>query len=254
MMVLQITSFIIVTVVLLSNVLLSSSSDGLSQTYCVKPNDTIQCLDNECQQCETLQYYLDHVDTLINNQANITLVFMSGSHTANIHGTIAITVPMLSMTGITQPENTTVSVIILCDCGTIQCCYFVFTSIQYLTIDNLIMTESLTVFFSDVQTLELDNIVFRNSSISIGGVKNAILENCTFQGIESGILLSLVENMIFKKGKFYYVVELGFTILHGRRILLNDLQMSTYAKQHCHYWRGLIFYRSNWQCSNILQQ
>ena len=206
---------------------MSSSNSEINQTrssaiYCVKPNASIQCPEGNCQQCETLQYYVDNVDTAINNQENVTLMFAFGSHKANIRGTVAITVPTLTVKG--NAENAA-AVSVICDCGTIWCCFFAFTGIQHVTFEHIIMVESFPFMFSYIQSLGLYNIAFINTTISIGSTKNAILENSTLEGVDSGILLSTAENAVFKKVEFYDVVVIGFTILHGRGITLNDILM-----------------------------
>ena len=227
-MVLRLKQVFAVAVFLTGNIFQTLSHGGLNQTsshttYCVKPNASIQCVYQAayCQQCETLQYYIDNVDTVINDQDNVTLVFMPGSHTASICGTVAITVPSLGVKG--NAENTTVSV--MCDCGTIWNCDFIFTDIQHSTIENIIVTESFTPTFSDIKSLELYDIVFLNTTILFESVEKAAFANCTFQGIESGILLSSAENVTFRKVQFYDIVVIGFTILYGRGILLNDILM-----------------------------
>ena len=50
------------------------------------------------QPCQTLQYYFENVDTAVNNQKNVTMIFMSGTHTTSV-GFVFITVPIINMTG-----------------------------------------------------------------------------------------------------------------------------------------------------------
>ena len=69
--------------------------------YYVKPTspDTAKCpLD---QQCDTLQHYFENVNTTINNQKNVTMILMSGTHDVDLK-TVLITVPVLNMKGESQ--------------------------------------------------------------------------------------------------------------------------------------------------------
>ena len=78
---------------LLQEVLLLPPSEGI--LYYVKPSPTTKC---PHQHCETLQYYLENVDTAINQQKNVTMVFMNGTHTTNIIR-VVIQVPVIKMRG-----------------------------------------------------------------------------------------------------------------------------------------------------------
>ena len=53
--------------------------------------------------CHTIQYYFDNVNTAINNQQNVTMILMSGTHIAtsriSLNGEVTITVPIMNMTG-----------------------------------------------------------------------------------------------------------------------------------------------------------
>ena len=86
---------------------LISSGEGV--TYCVKPTPTGSCLSHDCQQCETLQYYFDSVDKTINQQNNVTLLFVTGSHMVYINRTVTIRAQSVSMAGINNA-----AIIILC--------------------------------------------------------------------------------------------------------------------------------------------
>ena len=62
----------------------SSTRNVLSdsgKTYYVKPSENQSC--PVSQRCETLQYYLDNVDTTLNRQLNVTMIFLNGTHIVN---------------------------------------------------------------------------------------------------------------------------------------------------------------------------
>ena len=50
--------------------------------FCVKPSQpsTAKCPSHGCQQCETLQYYFENMNATINQQENVTMIFMGGTH------------------------------------------------------------------------------------------------------------------------------------------------------------------------------
>ena len=52
--------------------------------------------------CHTLQYYFENVDTTINNQKNVTMILMPGTHAPSIEVTVSITAPIINMTGESQ--------------------------------------------------------------------------------------------------------------------------------------------------------
>ena len=52
--------------------------------------------------CHTLQYYFENVDTTINNQKNVTMILMPGTHAPSIEFTVDITAPIINMTGESQ--------------------------------------------------------------------------------------------------------------------------------------------------------
>ena len=55
-----------------------------SITYCVRPKESSQCLFDDChnQPCKSWSYYAHYIDELINQQTNITIIFMNGIHEA----------------------------------------------------------------------------------------------------------------------------------------------------------------------------
>ena len=92
----------------LGELFLISSGEGV--TYCVKPTPTGSCLDHDCRQCETLQYYFDNVNETINQQNNVTLLLMSRSHTVYVNNTVTVSTPVVSLLVV----NSDVSVTVMC--------------------------------------------------------------------------------------------------------------------------------------------
>ena len=69
--------------------------------YYVKPTNTTKC---PGQPCQTLQYYFENVNTVINNQKNVTMIFMSGTHSVHLQlDQVSISVvPVINMEGESQ--------------------------------------------------------------------------------------------------------------------------------------------------------
>ena len=88
--------------------LLTSSDEGV--IYYVKPFQHTPLTTN-CpgQPCETLQYYLKNVNTTINQQKNVTMIFMNGNHTANFTQVI-ITAPIIKLTANISSKDAVVAV------------------------------------------------------------------------------------------------------------------------------------------------
>ena len=77
--------------------------DSEGVIYYVKPSQSSQC-PNSSQLCETLQYYLENVDTTLNQQTNVTMIFLTGNHTVvvnsmNANPIIFIIVSVIRMIG-----------------------------------------------------------------------------------------------------------------------------------------------------------
>ena len=163
-------------------------SSGEGVTYCVKPNASSSCLSQGCQKCETFQYILDNVNETINQQDNVTLLFMSGTHLvcgSEKLDQVSIKVPVLRMIGIGQ--NVTVT-------SSIQHCVhnsysygLLFITCQNIIVEQLIFSYcNMELKPSPVErnverkmSLFLKSCVFQNSSIVIFNL-NETVENCTF--------------------------------------------------------------------------
>ena len=110
----------------------SATYEGV--VFCVKPSQpsTAKCPSHGCQQCETLQHYFENMDT-INQQVNVTMVFMSGTHATNRTGVLFETLS-IKMTGESQIQKVSIECILLESYCTLM---FVFE----IVIENLEMTQ-----------------------------------------------------------------------------------------------------------------
>lgn len=87
-----------------------SSGQGVT---CVKPNSTATCsTEDHCQHCESLQYYFDNMDTTINQEKNVTMIFMDGSHTVNFSSTVVFSAQTINIT--VKSPSTTMTVMSVC--------------------------------------------------------------------------------------------------------------------------------------------
>ena len=82
--------------ILLQDIFLIIPATGV--VYYVKPSSPVT---TKCpgQPCQTLQYYFEHVGTMINQQENVTMIFVDGMHAVQLTVPIIINVPVLNMTG-----------------------------------------------------------------------------------------------------------------------------------------------------------
>lgn len=87
---------------LLLNYLRVTPSTGV--VYYVRPSITTQC---PSQPCETLQYYFDNVHTTINQQHNVTMIFLPGTHTVT-NVSVVVNVLIVEMKG-ADNQNVTVN-------------------------------------------------------------------------------------------------------------------------------------------------
>ena len=141
---------------LLQGIFLARPATGI--VYYVKPTspNTTNCTG---QPCHTLQYYLDNVSTAINNQQNVTMILMSGTHATDLSiGVVYIRVPIMNMTGEGQG-------VVLNSNGY---AYLGFNSFTEVSLSNIVIIN----WHLDIDTLMTSNM---------NGVSFAI-ENCTLIG------------------------------------------------------------------------
>ena len=80
-------------------------ASGEEITYCITPIENSTCLDQNCQQCKTLGYYIENINDTINKYSNVTMVFLRGYHKI-CQSSIAIASSSVTMIG--EDKNVTV--------------------------------------------------------------------------------------------------------------------------------------------------
>ena len=145
------------------------------------------------QPCQTLQYYFDNVNTTINNQKNVTMIFMDGNHHVVLEY-VEVTVPVMSMKGESQG--------VFLDCGFMRLNFNNFTEVDLSNImielselvvlnTNTLQTSrfsmsSVTSYQSQLlistinTSFRFDSCEFQDSFLSIDvGKASVSIENCT---------------------------------------------------------------------------
>ncbi len=124
--------FFLYTVQILIAVALAS---GQGVTYCVKPNASAICdTEDHCQQCHTLQYYINNLNTTINRKINVTTIFTEGTHRVTITAERIISVPILKMIG----KDSVVEVV----CNHYCNCLLSFNNSNNISIKDLTIVQS----------------------------------------------------------------------------------------------------------------
>ena len=189
-------SFLLLSL-LLGELFLISSGQGV--IFCVKPNSTDTCSpEDHCQQCQTLQYYCENVDSTngINKQNNVTMIFMEGTHILNTSGPVGCVI-LVSTLSIKGKSKNNVSLMIdgLIDFGT----------------DGNLSMENITI-------ISLNH--YSKQEVSIDGESELFLKDCTFQGQVSiaGFTKTVLKKCKF--GRFFDTTFLQFIVT--QEIILED--------------------------------
>ena len=187
-------------------------------TFCVKLNSTSSCTRQECQMCETLQYYLENVDTTINQHANVTLLLLSGTHNISDRppglSILTITAPFVSMVGADEHVN------VVGSCATNMWLDLKFNKVQ-LNIENL-QLENVEFEFDSTSRTVLKDCSFQNTLLFFRQ-STMLAENCMFQYSDGRILVGDGSEATMRNCSFLR----GFTIMGGSsRILFEDCQVS----------------------------
>ena len=95
---------LIYTLIFLSKFIFTASGEEI--TYCVIPTENSTCLDQSCQQCETLEYYIENINETINWHNNVTVIFLSGHHKTCQSSIVTVTSSTVMMVG--ESEDVTV--------------------------------------------------------------------------------------------------------------------------------------------------
>ena len=154
-------------------------SDHEGVTYYVKPSQSSQC---PGQPCETLQYYLsDNVNTTLNQQKNITMIFLTGNHTVNsTDADCIITVPVIRLIGESSED------VAVLYAGANAVSQLIFSNNTLLVFKNL----KLIMWFIEIQESKQTN--FQMSSV--------VLLNCWIETVLYDYGIFNVENSASKGG------------------------------------------------------
>ena len=207
---------LVIFIVFLSEFCLISS--GTAVTFCVKPNSTSSCTRQECQMCETLQYYLENLNTTINQHANVTLLLLSGTHDISDRPpglSNTITAPFVSMVGADEHVN------VVGPCATnMRLELPSFNKVQ-LNIENL-QLENVVFEFDNSSRTMLRACSFQNTSLSFKQ-STMLAENCMFQYSDGRSILQRGSEATMINCSFLG----GFAIeSNSSRTLLEDCQAS----------------------------
>ena len=160
----------------------ASSTEGV--TYCIKPNSTSKCVHHHCQQCETLQYYIDRVDEIFNQQNRITMSFMPGTHLLFTNGVVRVNVSIVDM--VCAEKGRSVMVIGPCK----YCCALNFSRTEHLSIENLEIANISVMALYSTAKVKLSSCLFQSSQLVVRGADRMVLEDCTFREDSSAIMIS----------------------------------------------------------------
>ena len=83
--------------ILFINLALSKVDEGV--TYCVRPTENTACQYHAChnQLCASWEYYVEDIDHVINQQTNVTIIFMNGQYETEY--LVQLTLPTVTMMG-----------------------------------------------------------------------------------------------------------------------------------------------------------
>lgn len=158
--------------------------------YCVRPASSASatCSDRDCQQCETLQYYFDNVDSVINQQERITMLFMTGTHTVYISSTsgiVNITSPVVNILG-------KANVTIMAAYNKKKVCAVYFNNTNF-SIENLTMMNWPDMWIFAANTVLKDCIFTHDRGIGMINGSTISIKNCVFQniGVKSIVLVNI---------------------------------------------------------------
>ena len=203
---------------------------GEEVIYCVRPTGTnIDCSnDDRCQKCDVLQYYFDNVDSTINQQINVTLLFMSGVHTvcSSSKSNFEIEVPVVRMIG---DQNTTVT---RCKCDDFgNYCKLELRSLN-VTIQN-IKFKNYDIFTlvkyrqtRPLSLIKVENCSFQSTYLLTTMPKAVIADNCTFQR-DSTVAINFarnatIKNCVIKDNSYFEFFSVDSGIFEDSQIVNNS--------------------------------
>ena len=217
------------------------SGDPAGVTYYVKPSQSTEC---PGQPCETLNYYLKNVKTTINQEKNLTMIFLNGNHSLDyqiLRTNPTIKTPVIRMAG----ENNNVSIKALSVSEPYNLWYMPFVNNNDVSLQNLVVIGFKIVLTSnqpksilhmsylkilnsklDIRIeVYMENIEFDNVSINLESAFSVMKEceyhNVIFQ-LSSSIRLE-IENCNFSNSPF--VIHKTVTVIvSGTTIFADTIQ------------------------------
>ena len=150
--------------------------------YYVKPTspNTTNCTGLPCY---TLQYYFENVNKTINNQKNVTMIFMSGTHATSIN--VSITAPVINMTGESQG-------VVLNSSSSNDVKILQFNSFTEISLSNIEIIGS--------------NWNFRIQKVNTPITSRFTMSSIKLNGLDSSICLFTDANIRFNSCEFYGVL------------------------------------------------
>ena len=212
---------------LIGEIILTSCSTDNSVLYCVKPSTSANCLRQKlCQKCEILQYYF-HSDALANNQHNnVTLIFLSGTHTICLSDVVVIFSPsVIRMIG--EDQNVVVKNVCDYDVGhcSFGCTHYNATIyMQDITFVNYyicMLSKWMTTLWK--QKIVLKGCSFQNSSFNnILNVQLMVMQNCTFLDNSQVTFTSYLLELVLRNCTFFNKSLLRITSIAATPVLLEN--------------------------------
>ena len=202
------------------------TSLGDRVTYCVRSAANNNCPDSDgCQKCEVLQYYFDNVHTTINQQTNVTLIFMPGIHTVCNGSLFRITVPVMKMVG--KDRNVTVTRTCGCD-NKGDGCYLELMGTN-VTIDNVKIKDYDIRVMGENQIImiKVTNCSFQNSTFYSTNIKAIMAKDCVFQEKFSlnfhGVTSIVVNGCTIQDNSVIRVYDTISVILEDCQVVFNSI-------------------------------
>ena len=170
---------------------MSGEHEGV--TYYVKPSQSSQC---PGQPCETMQYYFVNFNTTLNNQTNITMIFLTGNHTVTSQDAYpVITVPVIRMIGESEADVTLSrgeagplvfsndTMVVFKNLKLIDLWYIEIQSSNF-QMSSVILLNCYIVFDSVAYETIVEKSVSKGGRWLLATYSELVLSNCTFQDMD----------------------------------------------------------------------
>ena len=207
--------------------IISPGEAGVSQTFCIKPNETTECgsgeecIDSSCytlpyysveeclaSNCHTLPYYLRNLNGTINKHNNVTIVFMPGTYP--ISGVKSV--QNITSQTVKVVRKGTVTIIVKC-----PVCFLSFSEkVTDLTIENLKINSSsgsYALITGNASEVQVTNCVFQGHVLE-AHTTNIIITNTTFREYRTIFrkAKALLEGINASNSTFVFVENSNITV------------------------------------------